>query len=72
MHLITETTDPPPSSEQSEGGVDEQIPWHTKKLFLSLGLARLDVHNVDSDAEGENPTVIANGKDRKAECEVVV
>ena len=59
-YLITKITDPPPPASERHSFAEGQVTWKNKNKFLTLPLANLDDHNVDSgqsDIVGSLPDV---------------
>lgn len=56
-YLITKITDPPPAPAEAEAAnfSESQIKWKNKHEFLSLPLANLDAHNVQTEAPTQAP-----------------
>lgn len=56
-YLITKITDPPPAPAEAAAAnfSESQIKWKNKHEFLSLPLANLDAHNVQTEAPTQDP-----------------
>lgn len=54
-YLMTKITDPPPPPAEFDSFAESQVRWKNKHEFLSLPLAKLDAHNVETDSTAQNP-----------------
>lgn len=54
-YLISKVTDPPPPPDEREPYIESQTRWENKNKFLTLPLAHIDAHNVDTKDGAEDP-----------------